>query len=228
MKAKTNTFDCENAQGNLGVFSQWATAKAYLCEQDAVLARLFELNPQPPQRLLGVFEGLLHAIVSQQISNKAAYRLWQKVENLRAEGESLLEAFQKEGFGGLDGIGLSRTKLATIESVVSKFEKGEWTEESLTQMSDEALLKTLTNVKGIGPWSAHSVLIFGLGRPDVCPLDDLGIRTALEKHYVSLQNAVFSTRTERNKAVKLIVGNWAPYRTVATLVLWHSLDNAPQ
>lgn len=228
MKAKTNSFVCKDAQGNLGVFSQWATAKAYLCERDAVLSRLFDLEPQPPQQLLGVFEGLLRAIVSQQISNKAAHRLWEKLRSHQIEGQTLLQSLRNVGVGALDGIGLSRGKLATIECVLGKFVSGEWTEEGLSCLSNDELLETLTSVKGIGPWSAHSVLIFGLGRPDVCPLDDLGIRTALEKHYVSLQNAVFSTRTERNKAVKLIVGNWAPYRTVATLVLWHSLGNAPQ
>ena len=70
---------------NLGVFSQWATAKAYLCERDAVLSRLFDLEPQPPQQLLGVFEGLLRAIVSQQISNKAAHRLWEKLRSHQIE-----------------------------------------------------------------------------------------------------------------------------------------------
>ena len=141
---------------------------------------------------------------------------------------SLLSVLVDSGISALSDVGLSRTKLATIDAVIEKYRIGEWSDASLCSLSDEALVKTLTSVKGIGPWSANSVLIFGLGRPDVCPIDDFGIKTALKKQYLSLQMTEFGTRTELDKTVKLIVGNWAPYRTVATLVLWHSLGNAPQ
>ena len=229
MKVKTNLPFQDNAQAtNLGVFAHWEQAKEYLSDKDPVLARLFALDPQPPQKLYGVFDAIIRAIVSQQISNKAAHRIWSKVEALVPSNRSLLLVLVDSGISALSDVGLSRTKLATIEAVIQKYQSGEWSDASLCALSDAALVKTLTAVKGIGPWSANSVLIFGLGRPDVCPLDDFGIKTALKKHYHSLQMTDFSTRTELNKTVKLIVGNWAPYRTVATLVLWHSLGNAPQ
>lgn len=229
MKVKTNLPSQDNAQAkNLGVFAHWEQAKEYLSDKDPVLARLFALDPQPPQKLYGVFDAIIRAIVSQQISNKAAHRIWSKVEALVSSNRSLLSVLADSGISALSDVGLSRTKLATIEAVIQKYQSGEWSDASLCALSDAALVKTLTAVKGIGPWSANSVLIFGLGRPDVCPLDDFGIKTALKKHYLSLQMTDFGTRTELNKTVKLIVGNWAPYRTVATLVLWHSLGNAPQ
>ena len=229
MKVKTNLPFQDNAQAtNLGVFAHWEQAKEYLSDKDPVLARLFALDPQPPQKLYGVFDAIILAIVSQQISNKAAHRIWSKVEALVPSNRSLLLVLVDSGISALSDVGLSRTKLATIEAVIQKYQSGEWSDASLCALSDAALVKTLTAVKGIGPWSANSVLIFGLGRPDVCPIEDFGIKTALKKHYLSLQMTEFGTRTELNKTVKLIVGNWAPYRTVATLVLWHSLGNAPQ
>ena len=229
MKVKTNLPSQDNAQAkNLGVFAHWEQAKAYLADKDPVLARLFELDPQPPQKLYGVFDAIIRAIVSQQISNKAAHRIWCKLEALVPSNRSLLSVLVDSGISALSDVGLSRTKLATIDAVIEKYRIGEWSDASLCSLSDEALVKTLTSVKGIGPWSANSVLIFGLGRPDVCPIDDFGIKTALKKQYLSLQMTEFGTRTELDKTVKLIVGNWAPYRTVATLVLWHSLGNAPQ
>ena len=229
MKVKTNLPFQDNAQAtNLGVFAHWEQAKEYLSDKDPVLARLFALDPQPPKKLYGVFDAIIRAIVSQQISNKAAHRIWSKVEALVSSNRTLLSVLVDSGISALSDVGLSRTKLATIEAVIEKYRSGEWSDVSLCALSDAVLVKTLTAVKGIGPWSANSVLIFGLGRPDVCPLDDFGIKTALKKHYLSLQMTDFGTRTELNKTVKLIVGNWAPYRTVATLVLWHSLGNAPQ
>ena len=229
MKVKTNLPSQDNAQAkNLGVFAHWEQAKEYLSDKDPVLARLFALDPQPPQKLYGVFDAIIRAIVSQQISNKAAHRIWCKLEALVPSNRSLLSVLVDSGISALSDVGLSRTKLATIDAVIEKYRIGEWSDASLCSLSDEALVKTLTSVKGIGPWSANSVLIFGLGRPDVCPIDDFGIKTALKKQYLSLQMTEFGTRTELDKTVKLIVGNWAPYRTVATLVLWHSLGNAPQ
>ena len=229
MKVKTKTVPNENAQvKRLGVFAHWDEAKAYLSAKDVVLARLFDLDPKPPEKLYGVFEAIVRAIVSQQISNKAAHRIWTQITERGQGDRTLKEWLLDSSVDRLSGVGLSRTKLATIEAVLEKYRSGEWSDEKLGEMSDEELIKTLTSVKGLGPWSANSVLIFGLGRPDVCPLDDFGVKTALQKHYVSLQKADFAVRTERQKAVKLIVGNWAPYRTVATLVLWHSLGNAPQ
>ena len=229
MKVKTKLLSQEDAQAkNLGVFAHWEKAKAYLCEKDAVMVRLFRLEPEPPRKLYGVFDSIIRAIVSQQISNKAAHRIWSKVEGLAGCDQSLQALLLDRGVSVMSDVGLSRTKLSTIETVIQRYRSGEWSDISLSSLSDEALIKALTSVKGLGPWSANAVLIFGLGRPDVCPIDDFGIKTALKKHYLSLQMADFATRTELNKTVKLIVGNWAPYRTVATLVLWHSLGNAPQ
>lgn len=171
MKVKTNLPSQDNAQAkNLGVFAYWEQAKEYLSDKDPVLARLFELGPKPPQRLYGVFDAIIRAIVSQQISNKAAHRIWSKVEALVSSNRSLLSVLVDSGISALSDVGLSRTKLATIEAVIQKYQSGEWSDASLCALSDAALVKTLTAVKGIGPWSANSVLIFGLGRPDVCQI----------------------------------------------------------
>ena len=176
MKVKTNLPSQDNAQAkNLGVFAHWEQAKVYLSDKDPVLARLFALDPQPPQKLYGVFDAIIRAIVSQQISNKAAHRIWSKVEALVSSNRTLLSVLVDSGISTLSDVGLSRTKLATIEAVIEKYRSGEWSDASLCALSDAALIKTLTAVKGIGPWSANSVLIFGLGRPDVCPIDDFGL-----------------------------------------------------
>lgn len=229
MTVKTNPHSLQAPKlENLGVFAKWDDAREYLTDADPVLARLFSFEPQPPKRLFGVFEGLIRVIIAQQISNKVAFALWQKVWALTQNHLSLFTALSRSSLEDLRAIGLSQTKAETIVRVVERFESGQWSEEKLAAMDDAALVSELTSMKGIGPWTATSVLIFGLGRPDVCPLDDFGIKTALCRHYFSLQTPQNVMRKPHNKAVKLTVGKWAPYRTVATVVLWHSLGNAPQ
>ena len=94
-------------------------------------------------------------------------------------------------------------------------------------MSDEEAITEIVSVKGLGPWSAMSVLIFALQRPDVFPETDFGIRVALIKNYLPHENIKTIIRSEAQSRVKLIADVWAPYRTVATWFLWRSLENTP-
>jgi 3-methyladenine DNA glycosylase/8-oxoguanine DNA glycosylase len=91
---------------------------------------------------------------------------------------------------------------------------------ALSAMKDEDIIRALDEVRGIGPWTAHMFLIFTLGRPDVLPVDDYGIRTSVQRVYGL-------DELPKKAAIEKIAERWHPYCTVASLYLWHSRDNAP-
>jgi DNA-3-methyladenine glycosylase II len=94
-------------------------------------------------------------------------------------------------------------------------------------LTDAEVLAEISSVKGLGPWSAQNFLIFGLVRPDVLPMGDLGVRLALLRGYFPMNNRDFMASKAFDSRVKLLADRWAPYRTVATWFLWRSLENTP-
>ena len=116
--------------------------------------------------------------------------------------------------------GLSRAKVSFLRSLAEHVISGELELDKLDRLPDEEIIAELTAVKGIGEWSAHMFLMFHLGRPDILPVGDQGIRRAVQVEY-RLRKLPDAKRLEK------IARPWRPYRTLACLYLWSSLDNKP-
>jgi DNA-3-methyladenine glycosylase II len=116
--------------------------------------------------------------------------------------------------------GLSRPKINYLRDLAAHVENGELELERLDELPDDEVIEQLTAVKGIGEWSAHMFLMFHLRRPDVLPVGDQGIRNAIKTQY-RLRKLPDAKRMEK------IARPWRPYRTLACLYLWSSLDNTP-
>ncbi len=200
--------------------SYWKEAQAHLSQQDAQMGALIAqyqgeamLNYRKP------FHTLARAIVGQQISVKAADSVWAKFEVLL--GEMRPERYLQQQEEALRACGLSRSKIAYIRNIAEGFTSHQLQPEHWEQMEDEAVIKQLTAIKGIGQWTAEMFLIFHLHRPDILPLGDIGLIKAMQRHY-----ALPETMKEKERLVEL-AKPWQPYRTVATWYLWRSLDPVP-
>jgi DNA-3-methyladenine glycosylase II len=166
------------------------------------------------------YGALLRSIVGQQLSTKAARTIYGRMLEL-FEGHAptpkqLLAADPDE----IRAAGLSRPKINYLRDLAQHVEVGELELDRLDELSDEKIIEELTAVKGIGEWSAHMFLMFHLGRPDVLPVGDQGIRNAVKTQY-RLRKLPDAKRLEK------IARPWRPYRTLACLYLWSSLDNKP-
>lgn len=165
------------------------------------------------------FRALVHAIVSQQLSAKAAATIAGRVEALLQNDVSpaRIEAVSD---AQLRSAGLSGQKVRYVRDLSRCVSAGSLQLDALDAMSDDAVIAALTRVKGIGRWTAEMFLMFRLHRPDVLPVDDLGIVKAVRAAY-GLRTDPTPTRLQRLGEV------WKPYRSVACWYLWASLDNVP-
>lgn len=197
----------------------WSTASRELAARDTVLSQLIA---QFAGLALGsrgdAFSTLARAIVGQQISVKAAQSVWNRlVGELKvvAPGTVLDAAAPK-----LCGCGLSRRKTEYLRDLAARFDSGEIEASAFAALDDDRLIARLTQVKGIGRWTAEMFLIFYLARPDVLPLDDLGLQRAMRLHYNR-------GRPLSQARMRSLGKTWAPWRSVATWYLWRSLDPIP-
>ncbi len=199
-----------------------ATAVAHLRASDTALAALidrvgpFALELQAAGSL---FAALLRSIVYQQLHGKAAATIHGRVlAQLAIHGGPTLEALAQVPDVALRGAGLSGNKLLAVRDLARKCRDG--TVPSLKEarrLSDEELVARLTEVRGIGPWTVHMLLIFHLGRPDVMPTGDFAIRLAFKNLYRKRQDPT-------PEAILKHTRPWQPYRSVASWYLWRSLD----
>jgi 3-methyladenine DNA glycosylase/8-oxoguanine DNA glycosylase len=165
-----------------------------------------------------VFEYLARSIVYQQLSGKAAGTIHGRLQNLFSGRRIIADRLLVLSDQALRGAGLSRGKCLALRDLAARAVAGELpTARKLRQMSDADIISALTVVRGIGPWTAQMLLIFYLGRPDVLPSGDLGVR----RGYQYLRG--FKTLPEPDK-LERAGRRWRPYRTVATWYLWRSLD----
>ena len=166
-----------------------------------------------------IFCGLVEAIVSQQLSTKAAATIYGRLRALMpASGPPTPEAILPLSDEALRGVGLSRQKVSYVRDLSQKVVDGSLRTDVIAGLSDEDVIVELTKIKGIGRWTAEMILIFRLARPDILPVDDLGIVKAVQKAY-GLR------RTPDAKRLQKIGERWRPYRSVASWYLWASLDN---
>ena len=166
------------------------------------------------------FEALVRAIISQQLSTRAAATIAGRFEALFDADRPTPSAVAAVSDQQLRGCGLSGQKLAYIRDLCVRIEDGSLPLDALDRMSDDEVIEALTKVKGIGRWTAEMFLMFRLHRPDVLPVGDLGIVKAVQKVY-GLRKLPTADRLLR------IGESWRPYRSVACWYLWASLQNAP-
>lgn len=206
--------------------SYWSEALVSLSAKDSVMRELIKRYRDVPfSAHTSVLQSILRAIVGQQISNKAAATLWERLSHAK-EGrwESFLLVTPTEK---LRSLGLNPRKIAAMKEVAWRYASKQWSEEAFAAMSDEKVIEEIESIRGLGAWSAMSVLIFALKRPDVFPLADFGVRQALVNLYFPDQNVISVGRSTMKSRVELLANVWAPYRTVATWFLWRSLENTP-
>ena len=162
------------------------------------------------------FEALARAIVFQQLSGKAARTIYARLEEA-AGGAITPEAIQNLSVGEMRRAGLSRQKIGYIRDLAEHALSGKVDFANLHQLSDEEVIVALTDIKGIGEWTAHMFLIFALRRPNVLATGDLGVRTAVQRAYKK-------RKLPTPKQMEKIAANWHPYRSVACWYLWRSLE----
>jgi DNA-3-methyladenine glycosylase II len=197
----------------------WNRAKRALTRHDAVLARIIRDHPRIALEPRGEpFFTLARAIVGQQISVKAAASIWARVVALapRMLPEQVVDA----GHARLTACGLSRRKAEYLAGLARHFVDGSLHVAAWAEMEDEAVIAELVQVRGIGRWTAEMFLMFCLLRPDVLPLDDLGLQRAIRLNY-------FRGRSVSLRTMRKIASVWDPWRSVATWYLWRSLDPIP-
>ena len=162
------------------------------------------------------FEMLARAIVFQQLSGKAARTIYGRLEEA-AGGKLTPEAIQSLSVGEMRRAGLSRQKLGYIRDLAEHAISGKVDFARLPEMSDEEVIAALTDIKGVGVWTAHMFLIFSLRRPNVLPVGDLGVRTAIQRLYRK-------RKLPTPKQVVEIAKGWHPYCSYAAWYLWRSLE----
>ena len=197
----------------------WTQAIQELAACDKVMQQLIRQFEDATLTSRGcAFTTLARSIVGQQISVKAAESVWQKVIGAIPDMTPHTIAIAEKDL--LRACGLSARKITYLQDLSRHFTEGRLNETTWTDRDDEAIIKQLTEVKGIGRWTAEMFLIFHLQRPDVLPLDDIGLQRAISQHYFDKQPVNKKTMLELAKP-------WQPWRSVATWYLWRSLDPLP-
>jgi DNA-3-methyladenine glycosylase II len=201
-------------------------AVATLRDGDPVMARLIgehhalvkaDLKDEPSRDAYGA---LLRSIVGQQLSTKAAATIYGRMLELFGGHAPTPRQLLEVDPDKIRAAGLSRPKISYLRDLALHIEEGRLDLEHLPELSDEEVSAQLTDIKGLGQWTADMFLMFHLRRPDILPVGDQGIRRAVQVEY-RLRKLPDPKRLEK------IARPWRPYRTLACLYLWSSLDNKP-
>ena len=162
------------------------------------------------------FHSLAEAIIYQQLNGKAAVTIFKRLAALAGEPltpEGILKLSEEQ----LRSVGLSRQKSSYLRDLAAKTHEGRLDFARLPKLSDDEVIEHLTQVKGIGVWTAHMFLMFALRRPNVLPTGDFGVRMAMKKYYKK-------RKLPKPDQMEKIAKAWEPYRSVACWYLWKSLD----
>ena len=189
----------------------------HLKKSDPVLRAIIErvgpcrMEFGPPE-----FSSLAEAIVYQQLNGRAAVTIFNRFAALAGDPltpEGILRLTDAQ----MRGVGLSKQKSAYLKDLAAKTRDGLLDFAGLAAASDEEVIERLTQVKGIGVWTAHMFLMFSLRRPNVLPTGDYGVQVAVKKHYKK-------NKLPKPKDMEKIARCWEPYRSIACWYLWRSLD----
>ena len=193
------------------------SAVRHLKKSDPILCALIErIGPcrmefGPPE-----FHSLAEAIVYQQLNGKAAVTIFNRLAALA--GDPLMpKGILKLSDAQMRSVGLSKQKSSYLRDMAERATRGELDFSRLPEMTDDEVVKHLTQVKGVGVWTAHMFLMFTLRRPNVLPTGDYGVQAAMKKHYKK-------RKLPKPEQMEKIARPWEPYRSVACWYLWKSLD----
>lgn len=201
-----------------------AEATAYLSDQDSVLADVIARAPLPtitPHK--NYYQELVESIVSQQLSVKAAATILKRfVDLFEGDGFPTPDQILSVDIEALRSVGLSRQKASYIQDLAQKVLNDSVRFNHLDSLTNDEVIAELTQIKGVGVWTVHMFLLFCMGRLDVLPTGDLGIKNGIQKLYG------LDTRPDE-LTIQTIASenNWHPYESVASWYVWHSLDNKP-
>lgn len=206
-----------------------ATSVPVLLDPDAAVRHLRAVCPRMARLMDAVgainlrnvrdpFAALAYSIIHQQLAMKAAATIRKRVVALCPRRRISPQALAAVSDEALLGAGLSRQKLGYLRDLSAHFADGRLTSRRLRRLSDEDVITSVTAVKGIGRWTAEMLLTFCLRRPDVWPVDDLGLRKAAQR-FVGARKPLSRDR------LAALGDRWRPFRTVATWYLWRSLEN---
>ncbi|MBL8342942.1 MAG: DNA-3-methyladenine glycosylase 2 family protein [Rubrivivax sp.] len=201
----------------------WDDACRHLARRDRVMKRLIPRFGEARLASRGdAFTTLARSIVGQQISVKAAQSVWDRFAAVLGGPSTHLAPRKVRALPGpaMREAGLSARKCEYLRDLAGHFEDGHVHVADWAQMDDEAIIGELVAIRGIGRWTAEMFLIFHLMRPDVLPLDDLGLLKGISLNYFSGEPVSRAEAREVGEA-------WAPFRSVATWYIWRSLDPLP-
>jgi DNA-3-methyladenine glycosylase II len=202
-----------------GAPTYWAEACKHLIKRDRVMKKLIPQHPGACLQSRGdAFVTLARSIVGQQISVKAAQAVWERFERL--PGEMAPTQVLKLKVDDMRAAGLSARKVEYLVDLALHFANGQLHVDQWVGMEDEAIIKELVAIRGVGRWTAEMFLIFHLMRPNVLPLDDVGLINGISQAY-------FSGEPVSRSDAREVAANWAPYCSVATWYIWRSLDPVP-
>ena len=201
----------------------WDEACRHLGRRDRVLKKLIPKFGDARLRSRGdAFTTLARSIVGQQISVKAAQAVWERTFQAAGGASTRLEpaALRKLPVADLRAAGLSARKVEYLGDLSRHFTEGIVHSAQWDAMDDEGIIAELVAIRGIGRWTAEMFLIFHLMRPNVLPLDDLGLLKGISVNY-------FSGEPVSRAEAREVAEAWAPFRSVATWYIWRSLDPVP-
>jgi DNA-3-methyladenine glycosylase II len=174
-----------------------------------------EIRPEPD---IDIYHSLLSSIVSQQLSTKVVKIIWNRFTDLFVEGYPDPEDLLSKDHGILRSIGLSNSKANYVKNVAEFKLVNDMSFDFLQTKSDEEIIQYLSQIKGVGRWTVQMILMFPMDRPNVFPVDDLGIQNAMKRLY----NIALEKKELKAKMLD-IASVWDPYRTLASKYLWKSL-----
>ena len=201
----------------------WDQACGHLAKRDRVMRKLIPSCGQTRLQCRGdAFTTLVRSIIGQQISVKAAQTVWDRFMLLMPEGSKPLspDRLMRLSTSDMRSAGLSVRKVEYLQELARHFAAGSVREADWSVLDDESVIRQLVEIRGIGRWTAEMFLIFHLMRPDVLPLDDVGLIKGISVNY-------FSGEPVSRAEAREVADAWSPYRTVATWFIWRSLDPVP-
>jgi DNA-3-methyladenine glycosylase II len=194
-------------------------AVQYLCKVDSNLEKIIKIVGKYSINIRNdPFQSLVESIIYQQLAGKAANAIYNRFINYYNNKQITPTLILNSPNDNLKKVGLSNRKIDYLKDLALHVYDGRINLEELPTMNDEEIINKLVNVKGIGRWTSEMFLIFSLGRQDVLPVTDLGVRKAIQKVYSLSELPKPNTMME-------IAEPWRPYRSIATWYLWKSLSN---
>ena len=201
----------------------WSKAKKYLSKKDKIMSKLIKNYQRPSEIILtsrrDIFFSLCKSIIGQQISVAAANSVFLKFKK-KCNNRINAKNVSKLNFKQLKSCGLSRQKVVGIKSLAKQILNKSFNPKLISRMNDEEAIIYLSNLKQIGRWSAEMILLFTYNRPNIWPIQDIGLLRAISKNY----NKKY---LPPSKFVMLLKKRFSPYCSVATWYLWRSIDPEP-